>query len=236
MCLKYLMRLVFHIVGRSHRWYIKDVIYATSGIEDHVLNVVHKYQIHPSILGIKEKYKDLYSLFSSVSLSNSKNELKSLDSSKSVHKIDIATKILKENMDIFSSFLIIYFNNIVDSTSFPNHLKLANIAPVQRKNSRNDKRNYRPVSVISNISKVFENIWNQQISVHFENIFSIQKTGFCRCFIAQHSLLVMYEKFRKALDKGGDYVALLTDLSKAFDRMPHDLITAGLHAYGLDMP
>ena len=42
------------------------------------------------------------------------------------------------------------------------------------------------------------------------------------------------EKVKKSLDRGGEYAALLTDLSKAFNCLPHDLITAKLHAYGFD--
>ena len=46
----------------------------------------------------------------------------------------------------------------------------------------------------------------------------------------------MIEKFQKSLDQGGEYAALLTDLSKAFECLPHDLIIAKWHAYGFDNP
>ena len=44
------------------------------------------------------------------------------------------------------------------------------------------------------------------------------------------------KKFKKSLQQGGEYAALLTDLSKEFDCLPHDLIVAELHAYNFDMP
>ena len=66
-------------------------------------------------------------------------------------KLTYLLKVLKENMDVFSPFLLNLFYNIVDSSCLPNHLKLGNINLVHKKDSRNDKRNFRPVSVPLNI-------------------------------------------------------------------------------------
>ena len=72
------------------------------------------------------------------------------------------------------------------------------------------------------------------MSSFFENIFSKYQTGFRKGFNPQSCLVAMIEKFKKSLNQGLEYTALLTDLSKTFDCLPHDLIIAKLHAYGFD--
>ena len=62
----------------------------------------------------------------------------------------------------------------------------------------------------------------------FDNIFSKYQCGFRKKYGTQHALLLMIEKWRKSLDNGDIFGAVLTDLSKAFDCLPHDLIIAKL--------
>ena len=112
---------------------------------------------------------------------------------------------------------------------------MADIKPIYKKISRNEKSNYRPVSVLPNLSKVYERILFEQISSFFENILSRHQCGFRKGFSAQHCLLRMIEKWRNCLDHGKVTGALLTDLSKAFDCLTHELLIAKLNAYGFDI-
>ena len=71
---------------------------------------------------------------------------------------------------------------------------------------------------------------------YFDPILSKYQFGFREGYSAQQCLLDMIEKWRASLDQNGTCAALLTDLSKAFDCLPHDLLIAKLHAYGCDLP
>ena len=123
---------------------------------------------------------------------------------------------------------------MIDNGIFPDSLKFANITPVFKKDSRTEKTNYRPVSILPNLSKIYERLIYNQLSKFFENILSKFQCGFRKGFSAQDCWLVMIEKWKRVLDNGGICGALLTDLSKAFDCLPHDLLLAKLHAYRLD--
>ena len=62
--------------------------------------------------------------------------------------------IIKDNKDLFSYFISASFNNAVNKGVFPD--EHADIKPVYKKESRNEKKNYRPVSILPNLSKILE--------------------------------------------------------------------------------
>ena len=104
-------------------------------------------------------------------------------------------------------------------------LKLADVTPVIKKKSKHSRDNYRPVSTLSNISKIYE---------IYDFLLSKYQSGFRRGYNAQHCLISLIEKWKKSVDNGGAFGALLTDLLKAFNRLPHELLIAKLDAYGFD--
>ena len=73
-----------------------------------------------------------------------------------------------------------------------------------------------------------------QIQLFFDSLLSKYQCGFRRGYNAQHCLVSLIEKWKKSVDNGGAFGALLTDLSKAFDCLPHELLIAKLDAYGFD--
>ena len=76
----------------------------------------------------------------------------------------------------------------------------------------------------------------KQISEFFENIFSKNQCGFRKGHSTQQYLLAMLEKWKRSVDSGKAFGALLTDLSKAFDCLDHELLIAKLNAYGFSLP
>ena len=117
---------------------------------------------------------------------------------------------------------------------FPSDLKLTDVVPVYKKKSKNSKDNYRPLSILSNISKIYERCLYDQIQVYFISVLSKYQCGFHRGYNAQHCLITLVEKWKKSVDNGGVFGALFTDLSKAFDCLSQQLLIVKLDVYGFD--
>ena len=126
------------------------------------------------------------------------------------------------------------FNSSVSSGTFPPNQKLADVSPIFKALDRLTKDNYRPVSILPALSKITERLLFYQIEQYMEGKLSMYQCGFRKGMNAQNCLLFMIEKWRKCLDNKGKTGVLLTDLSKAFDCLNHELLIAKLSAYGFD--
>ena len=115
-------------------------------------------------------------------------------------------------------------------------MKEADVTPIHKKGKKDKKENYRPVSILPVLSKIFERIVFIQMSAFFEDIFNKQQCEFPKGYNIQQCLLKMLEKWKGSVDEGKVFGALLTDLSKAFDCLDHELLIAKLNAYGFSLP
>ena len=106
-------------------------------------------------------------------------KVKTLDTVKSFQQSDIPTKILKQNSDYFAEYFYENINQCMSKSIFPSELKLVDVTPVYKKKSKNSKDNYRPVSILSNISKIYERCIYDQIQLFFDSLLSKYQCG-CR--------------------------------------------------------
>ena len=113
-------------------------------------------------------------------------------------------------------------------------MKIANITPVHKKDEPTDKKNYRPVSVLPLLSKVFERLLHDQLSDNLEKCLNPLLSGFRKAHSIQHALFKLLQAWQEELDKSGFVGTILMDLSKAYDCLPHDLLVAKFEAYGID--
>ena len=125
------------------------------------MRAIKKYSKHPSVLRVKQFFKNPTEFsFVPVDKDVIEKEIKNLDTKKTAPKNGIPVKILKLNNDLLSKYLSQIFNESIEVANFPNELKYAYITPVYKRNNRHEKENYRPVSIISVVSKILARCLN----------------------------------------------------------------------------
>ena len=234
-------------VAETFNYYFSNMV-SNSDISEHdmdspmgldaVNKSIMKFREHPSILKIKEATavidKNVSFSFNMTKVTSVISIINRLNINKPTTFNCIPVKMIVVNKDICAPFISKLFNDSLLNREFPNDLKLADITPAHKKLDKTNKDNYRPVSVLPCISKIFERLMEEQISTYMEKFLSNYLCGFRKGYNTEQCLLSMIESWRKALDKRNIAGALLTDLSKAFDCLNHELLVAKLNAYGFD--
>ena len=151
------------------------------------------------------------------------------------------------SIDQLDNFCIKIAANIIDSPlhhiiclsisqqKFPSSWKLSKVIPLHKKQCILDKRNYRPVSLLSPLSKVLEKIVYEQLYDHFNknNIFNENLHGYRENRSTLTALLTMYDRWVSAADSGQISGAVFLDLSAAFDLVDPQLLIKKLKIYGI---
>ena len=161
--------------------------------------------------------------------------LLSLDSKKATVENDIPIKVLVETKDLTTGYLTEIYHQCIDNQTFPVSLKKADVIPSHKKLAKTEKANYRPISLLPSVSKIYERDMFTQISNYIEEHLSPYLFGFRKGHSVEQCLMTMLETWKRALDNKKCVGAVLTDLSKAFDSLNHELIIAKFEAYGFHL-
>ena len=209
-----------------------------SNISDPVEKAIKKYQKHPSISIINKMVSSVENeasfSFTCVTVDDISKEIKRLDIKKATQEGDIPTKVIKQFPNLFIDFLHKNINSCLTEGTFPNDFKKAVVHPIHKKECKTEKSNYIPISILPNLSKIYERLLYDQMYSYIDTFFVQYQCGFRKGYNAQHCLLVMIEKMKEVRDKNKVCAAVLTDLSKAFDCLKHDLLIEKLHAFSFD--
>ena len=150
---------------------------------------------------------------------------------KKAHGYDfIPAKLLKLGATAIYGSLTPITNASIQLSMYPNDAKKAEISPM----SKNDplvKSNYRPLSILTSLSKVFEGLLCDQLSMYIYQFISKNLSAYRKNYSCNNVLMKCIVDFRKSLDVGDCVGCILIDLSSAFDYIPH----AKLNAYGVSV-
>ena len=160
----------------------------------------------------------------------------SMDSNKANGPDGVSARMLKGTALAIAPSLTKLFNLSITTGCFPTCWKTSNVVPVPKSKTHSDCTQYRPISLLSIVSKLLEKHLHSYISLHLSvsHPISEKQWGFQSGRSTVSALLTVTHKWFKALDQGHEICSVFFDLRKAFDSVPHKMLLDKLVSYGLD--
>ena len=148
---------------------------------------------------------------------------------------DINMYVLSKVTDQIVKPLVHIFNLSFSSGIFPSEMKTAKVIPVFKSGNRSDFSNYRPISLLSQFSKILEKLFNLRLEQFLisNEILSNCQYGFRSSMSTVHAALELIESISTAVDNKKHCAGVFIDLKKAFDTVNHDLLVKKLFFYGI---
>jgi len=162
-------------------------------------------------------------------------ELKKLKTDKSPGTDAMHPKFLKEVSEELGGILAHIMEQSMVTGVIPQDWRDALIVPIFKKGSRNEAKNYRPVSLTSIVCKVMERIIKEGMIEHYEKYSVILNSqhGFTKGRSCLTNLLDFFEEMYKKMDEGKAVDIVYLDFAKAFDKVPHKRLGKKLEASGI---
>ena len=174
-------------------------------------------------------------LFSELSETRLFNFIKKMKPKTSFGEDLVSTKVLQNVAPTILKPLKHLINLSLKTGFFPEKFKVAKIVPIYKDSDRHEFNNYRPISLLSSLSRLLESIVSFQLTA-FANAYDIfyqHQYGFRAKHSVVHPLLQFSEKILKALNEGKINISIFVDLKKAFDTVDYEILLAKLEHYGV---
>lgn len=148
---------------------------------------------------------------------------------------DVPLKVIKFVGESLLKPLVHLINCSLITGNFPDSLKLSKVVPVFKKGEKSEMGNYRPISVLPSISKIYERVMYNRLVDHLQinNLFDEQQHGFRKGKSVTSALFEFTEAIIDSIDKGDKVVGIFMDLSKAFDSISHEILLNKLNTLGI---
>jgi hypothetical protein len=161
--------------------------------------------------------------------------IKSLKAKHSCGYDGISTKILKVSSPYISSPLTYLCNRMLVTGIFPQRLKFSEIKPIYKKGDKRDSSKYRPISLLTSISKIFEKVMYNRIQQHIKNnnILVNEQFGFRHSRSTNNAAHYLTNNILTALNKKESVCGVFCDFHKAFDSVSYDILLSKLEHYGI---
>ena len=118
----------------------------------------------------------------------------------------------------------------ISKNKYFEHAKTATVRPIFKKDDRTKVKNYRPVTLLNMFSKIYEKFLRENLTNYVNTFLSKFISAYRKSYSTNHVLIRLIENWKKSLDEKKFVGAVLMDLSKAFNSIPHDLLIAKMYA------
>lgn len=191
------------------------------------------YQVDYNMINTEDRETSWY--FQKIDLADIEKAIHCIKKLKTSGKDGITLEMVKDNTDIFLPLLLHLFNFSIKHGYFPKILKESVVVPVYKRNDHRSIANYRPISLISTISKIFEHCIGEKLVDYLLKIdyFSKNQYGFQRNKSTLQALYSHINEIVTNLEKKRYTAALYLDLTRAFDLVNHKLLLLKLKKCGV---